>query len=381
MKTVASRKPPIVAPTRRAASHKSVSISIPPPQGRIKGVVGQEKAVAYLERELRNIEKGQPLPWFAMWDDVGLGKTFISKAFLAALPKDVRSFSLNLKDHLNISEKPAQDYFHHISMALGEGIRTIIHLDEFGNKGGSGSLQEVIMAHISKIADDMPLTLQKGLSFPFDPLKLGFIVSSFAPTRAAVDIIDRLKQPAELILSNYSPAELVEILEMAILKECERANIPPVKFTHASLAMIARSLRGNARQTRDVAVEVRKSAADNKNFSLTLDSAERIIQVVGVFPHGLNQGEVKILSTLATGPKRKDVIVQKTGVERAHFSRAMNFLQEGTGRGEPFQLCKEDGSPVLGAAGSLIDYDKTRFSLTSHGKTVVAMLQKKGWIA
>ena len=377
--TVSPRKPSIIAlPSPRAK--EKITHLIPAPRRRIQGVVGQEKAVAYLERELRNIEKGQPLPWFAFYDDLGLGKSHIVGAFMDALPKDIETLSINCKEKLNVTEKQAGDYFHKIRMALEGGVRTVIHLEEFGNKGGTGSLQSLIMAHISKIADNKPLAVQRGLSFPYDPFKLGFIISSFAPARAAVDIVDRIKQPLDLVLSSYSPAELVDILTMAIEKSCTGAGIPVVKATSASLMMIARSMRGNARQARDVSEEIRKSAADHPNFALTLETAEVVIKKVGVFPHGLNQNEVKLLKTLATGPKSRETLAAKTGVEKNHWTRAINFLQEGTGRGEAFQLCREDGTPVENANGSLVDFDSRKFHLTPHGKSIVALLQKKGWI-
>ena len=82
--TVSPRKPSIIAlPSPRAK--EKITHLIPAPRRRIQGVVGQEKAVAYLERELRNIEKGQPLPWFAFYDDLGLGKSHIVGAFMDAV--------------------------------------------------------------------------------------------------------------------------------------------------------------------------------------------------------------------------------------------------------------------------------------------------------
>lgn len=349
-------------------------------RGVITGVVGQEKALAYLERELRNIEKGQPLPFLSLWDDTGLGKTHLITRFLKALPRNVRSFSLNCKDKLNVTDKQGKDYFAAISVALAEGVPTIIHLDEFGNKNGNGSLQQWITSHISKVPDGKCLAVHGSDPLPFNPHLLGFIVTSFDPSKAAVDIVDRIKQPAELLLTNYSPEELTDILRYAINRACLVAGIQIPRMSDASLAMIARSMRGNARQASDIAEEIRKEKADSDSFSLTLESAGKVMRTVGVYPHGLNGGEIKLLQALSNGAKNRDTLAQKTGVEKAHWTRAVNFLSEGTGRGNAFQLCKADGSPVPDACGALVDYERGKYHLTLHGSKVVAILRAGKWI-
>lgn len=348
--------------------------------GRIRGVVGQEKALAYLERELRNIEKGQPLPFFGLYDDTGLGKTHLINRFMAALPRHVKTFSLNCKDKLNLTDSQGKAYFEAISEALAEGTPTIIHLDEFGNKNGNGSLQQYIMSHISKAPDGKALAIHGGDPLPFNPSLLGFIVSSFDPSKAAVDIVDRIKQPAELVLTAYSAPELTDILRAAINRACLTAHVPIPRMSEASLAMVARSMRGNARQANDIAEEIRKERADSDSFTLSIDSAKGVMRTVGVYPHGLNQAEIKILQALSTGAKNRDTLMQKTGVEKAHWTRAVNYLSEGTGRGNPFQLCKADGTPVADACGSLIDYERGKYHLTLHGGKVVAILKKDKWI-
>jgi hypothetical protein len=236
------------------------------------------------------------------------------------------------------------------------------------------------MSHISKAPDGKPLAIHGGDPLPFNPFNLGFIVSSFSPAKAAVDIVDRVKQPEELTLTNYSPEELSEIMKMKISGLFRKIGMHLPRMSAASVAMIARSMRGNARQCNDVADEVRKSCADNPEFSLNLETAEKVMRTVGVYPHGLNKGEVKILACLAMGAKNRDTLIQKTGIEREHWTRAINYLQEGTGRGTPFQLCNADGVPVVDACGSLIDYERGKYHLTLHGGKVVAILKKKGWL-
>lgn len=351
-----------------------------PAAGRIRGVIGQEKAVAYLERELANLENGQPLPFLGLYDDTGLGKTHLVKSFLRVLPSGIESLTLNCKDKLNLTDKQGKDYMEFISKCLAEGKRGIVHLDEFGNKNGNGSLQAWIMSHLSKVPDGTCLAIHGGDPLPYCPHSLGFIVTSFAPGKAAVDLLDRIKQPAELTLFNYSPVELAEILKLAIGKKCREAYIPLPKMTAAALAMISRSMRGNARQADDIATEIQKSAAHDPAFTLTLASGERVMKSVGVYPHGLNQGEIKLLSCLATGAKNRDTIMQKTGVEKEHWTRAVNYLQEGTGRTVPFQVCNGEGEVIAGACGALIDYEKGKYHLTLHGGKIVAILRAKAWI-
>jgi len=346
----------------------------------MQGVIGQEKAVAFLERELRCIAAGQPLPFLGLFDDTGLGKTHLVTSFLNALPDGIKHFSLNCKDKLNLTDKQGKDYMDAISQALAENVPTIIHLDEFGNKNGNGSLQQWIMSHISKCPDGKALAIHGGDPLPFNAHNLGFIVSSFAPGKAAVDIMDRIKQPAELELTNYSASELADILKLAIGKTLKRAGLHAPKMSLASLSYISRSMRGNARQANDVAEEIRRCVADSPGFSLTLESAEKVMKTVGIYPHGLNQSEVKFLSCLSSGAKSRDTLQQKTGVEKAQWSRAINYLQDGTGRGVPFQVCNADGEPIAEACGALVDYERGKYHLTLHGQKMMAILTKKGWL-
>ena len=104
------------------------------------------------------------------------------------------------------------------------------------------------------------------------------------------------------------------------------------------------------------------------------------MKTVGIYPHGLNQGEVKILACLHAGAKNRDTLQQKTGVEKAQWTRAINYLQEGTGRGVPFQVCNAEGEAIEGACGALVDYEKGKYHLTLHGAKMIAILAKKGWI-
>jgi hypothetical protein len=347
----------------------------------ITNVVGQETSVEFFNRELRNISAGVKLPFLGMYDDTGLGKTHLVKRFLAALPPNVKGITLNLKEKLNLTDCQGKAYFAAITEALAEGVPTIIHLDELGNKTGKGSLQDWIVSHLSKVADGGSLPMHGGDPLPFNPFLLGFVVTSFAPEKIAVDVLDRLKQPADLILTNYSPAELVDILKMAIAREFKENGLPNLKASAASLAMIARSLRGNARQCNDIATELVRTVADKPAFTLNLDTADILTKKVGVYPHGLNLGEVKLLTSLSNGAKNKDTLRAKTGLSKESLFRSINYLEEGTGRGTPFQLCNAEGEAVEGASGPLVDYESAKFHLTLHGAKIVAILRKKGWIA
>jgi hypothetical protein len=347
----------------------------------ITNVVGQHDAVEFFNRELRNISSGVKLPFLGMYDDTGLGKTHLVKQFLAALPPNMNGITLNLKDKLNLTDCQGKAYFSAIKEALSEGVPTIIHLDELGSKTGKGSLQDWIVSHLSKAPDGGSLAMHGGDPLPFNPFLLGFVVTSFSPDRIAVDVLDRLKQPADLILSNYSPAELVEILKMTIASEFKQNGLPNLKASPASLAMVARSLRGNARQCDDIAVELVKTVADKPAFTLNLDTADILTKKVGVYPHGLNLGEVKLLTSLSNGAKNKDTLRAKTGLSKESLFRSINYLEEGTGRGIPFQLCNAEGEVVEGANGPLVDYEGAKYHLTLHGAKIVAILRKKGFIA
>jgi hypothetical protein len=344
-------------------------------------VIGQADAVSYFMREASNLEdKNQPLPFLGMYDEPGLGKSHIVTEFGAILPADITFLSINCKGTLNVTDPASRDYFDTVSAALAEGKRAIIHLDEFANPTAKGSLQDWFSSHISKYADGTCLPIRGGDPLPMNTRTLGFIATSFCPQRAAVDIKDRLPQPAGTVLSAYTVEELTAINRLAIRKEFLEASMPLPRMTDAALRMVARSMRGNARQADKVAEEIRKAAKAAPGFHLTLETAEAVMKTVGVLPHGLSGDEAKIISQLTVSEKGTDTLKTKTGVSGTHWSKAINYLQDGTGKGAPFQLCNADGDPVEGAAGSLIDYSKGKYFLTRHGLTVAAILKKKGWI-
>ncbi len=348
---------------------------------RIKGVIGQDKAVAFLERELRNLEKGHLMPNLGMFDDTGLGKTHLVTSFLDALPAGIESISINCKDKLNLTDEQGKAYFKAVHEALSGEKQLIVHLDEYGSANGSGSLQNWMQSHLSKTADSNAVfTIHGGSPLPYNPRNLGYIITSFSPAKAAVDVLNRFPQPAELLLGNYNVGELSEILKIAMRREFALNGVKQCNGTNPAVAMIARSMRGNARQCNDVAKEVRRAAADAEGYKLTLETAEAVMRAVGVYPHGLNQGEVKLLSALSTGAKNRDTLKEKTGLARESWTRAINFLQDGTGTGKPFQCVNAEGEEVPEKVGSLVDYEKGKWHLTRHGLVIYSILSKKGWI-
>lgn len=344
-------------------------------------VIGQDTAKAYFERKARNLEdKNQPMPFLGLYDEPGLGKSHLATAFGAILPDDVFFLSQNCKGTLNVQDKAAKEYFEALSMALSEGRRVLIHLDEYGNPTAKGSLQDWFSANISQYYDGKMMTIRGADAMPVDKSRLGFLITSFNPQRAAIDIKDRLSQPAATVLDAYSVEELVLINRMAITREFNEACMNLPRMTDAALRMVSRSMRGNARQADKVAEELRETVKDKPGFTLTLETAEPIMRTVGVLPHGLSGDEAKILSLLSVSDKGRDTLQTKSGVKAGHWTKAINYLEEGTGKGAPFQLCNTDGEPVEGESGALVDYAKSRYYLTRHGLKVVAILKKKGWI-
>lgn len=348
---------------------------------KLNQVIGQDSAKAYFEREALNLEdRNQPMPFLALYDEPGLGKTHLIRSFGEILPPDIHFLSINCKATHNVSDAIGKEYFEAVSMALAEGKRVLIHLDEMGNPEAKGSLQGWFSAGVSQYYDGGLMAIRGADAMPVNPSALGFIATSFNPQRCAVDIKDRLSQPAATVLGSYTVEELTTINRMAIGKEFRKASMALPRMTDAALRMVSRSMRGNARQADKVAEEIRKTCKATPGFHLTLETAEPIMRTVGVLPHGLSGDEAKILSLLSVSDKGRDTLQTKSGVKSGHWTKAINYLEEGTGKGAPFQLCNAEGEPVEGESGPLIDYSKSLYYLTRHGLKLVTILKKKGWI-
>lgn len=143
----------------------------------------------------------------------------------------------------------------------------------------------------------------------FDFRDQTFIFATSEPQKVFHALIDRLER---IDLEEYSHNDLSRIVQR---------GAKDVKFDKNALNELACVLRGNARAAQMMADKVRQFLRGGVNFSL--ENWEELRSYLGIYPLGLNAGEVAILRHLANTSERTSLtcLAAKTGLTREALQR------------------------------------------------------------
>ncbi len=358
-------------------------------------LIGQQKVRGALNEVTLAVVNGGALPCFGFYDAPGLGKSALSQSWACDLANQVNAnlptysnqrviaVAINCKGKWNITDESYKDLCTLIYEALqGTGPRLLLILDEFGTKESVGSAIPALKAILSKAGGDSmggeTIELPDGIA-TFSPHRLGIVVTTWAGDRIPADILSRFQQQHSFKLEDYYPEELGDILKLAIARQLRLESIAPdkVKLHPSAIMLLARSMRGNARQCDNPlakSIARRIKARGGESYLLDKNEAKTLRDEAGLLPYGISQLERDILKHLHRALDTITGIKAATGAGNESFAVAQRFLRFGhKGESCPFQLMKGD-EIIEGAHGPLIQAHGAKWSLTNHGRKILSLL-------
>ena len=347
-------------------------------------IIGQERAKGALEKKLVEIQKDGIFPRCAFYDAPGLGKSVLASAWAGKVSEEIGCMThhYNAKGTINKTDTTFSDTVEFIQNVLNNNTpetRGILILDEIASKEALGSGNDELRSYLSKFVDGKQFTLYRGEEVTYSNKRLGVILCSYSTAKLPGDTKTRYTQTAEMILELYTPEELAVILKGDIARDAAKNGRQAPATSPKGLMRIARSMRGNARQSELDIVPTIYTEFANTGKGVTVETALTIMKNAGVYPHGLSMEEIRVIRYL----QRKRVasageITANCSIKSEEWRKAKNYLEIGTGKtANPFQMTDKEGEEIEGFHGPLIDSTGTKFHLTEHGKRIFAVLN--GW--
>jgi DNA polymerase III delta prime subunit len=369
----------------------------------IAALIGQDSIKKTLSEFVIAWSAGGSMENFGLYGGPGMGKTEFLFAFGRELQESnagIRCFYLNCKGTLNKTSQEAADFFEFCHDSLSGKFRGFVILDECFTKEAAGSLNSEIAAILSKVGGsplggvEVPLYGFESEPVIYYPQKLAFSLCTWFPRKAAADIKTRFPEKGELRFVPYTAEELAEILKLQ-LERFGKAKLDgkAIGFTDYAIAAVARALRGTARQAEAVCQYAVRQCQINSSWKLSKVTAADAMKAADIVPHGLSALECKILVALDShlaGYTVTELLI-KTNATREDIGGATLYLQEQLGNsaapfqffnvetGEPLTYIDEKGNEYL-QAGALVVPKGNRFTITLHGRRVVAILRKSGFV-
>ncbi len=366
--------------TKPASFHGSYAIPRDAPP--LSSLIGQETAKGMLEEITRSVLNGGTLPVKGLFGDPGSGKTALIQAWgndLQARSKgEIVVRFVNCKVSGNVSEPEFIELMQECNNALlGIGPRLILILDEYGTKetGDAGSAYKKFVSMASVIGGNKNgggiLPLYKCDPAPFNPHRLGLMVCTWDTGKVMADVKTRFPQEGDNSMASYMSEEMIEILAMLFKGRMKKENCR-FTWTEPALGLIARSLRGNARDAETVAIAVAVKAKAEGGLHLVKKNALAILKAKKLRPYGLRDEDIKVIRALEHGAMTEAKVCAILGDDPKKPLK-LNYLLS------TFSTRDENDSVV--DSGPLVMMTRNaRYIKHPFADKIIALLSKGEWI-
>ena len=274
-------------------------------------IVGLKQTKELLSLSLRAIVTGKSLtsPFFK--GEAGCGKTEVAKAY-------ARAVAAGLQCEILFMQSPAE--FRDVTSAAWDHLKQwclsdepgVLYVDEIHELFQKQTKQSQTFAQFLRKALDAQ---NKGAQFSFDGVnfttfdktKKVIIVSTNHPEKVDSAIASRFES---VILPLYSEEELSQIAKLMMAKEglisstANKVNKETGLPEDKVLTVLAKASRGTARPIWTIVEQLAKMG---RNL-VSLGDAFQVMQLKGLFPHGLNSEEVRALAMMAAQPVKRNLL-------------------------------------------------------------------------
>ncbi len=250
----------------------------------VDNLIGQKTVKSRLEFYKKCFDKTKIVPPLFFVGPSGVGKT-----------KFVREFGKHLTGQdgkrrplaeVNCSSiKSVGAFFDDVYMPYILGKELTLFLDEA--HAIPNDLTDSFLTILN--TEDSPIieyTAQNNVVYQFDFTKLVIIFATtesdrlFPPLRQRLTTVD---------FTDYNKEELKQIFA---------SKLAQIKFEDGTLDLLAQTSRGNARACITRAKEVAQYCASEDKSTFSIEDLNKLSEILGIMPHGLNQIELKLLKIL-----------------------------------------------------------------------------------
>jgi Holliday junction resolvasome RuvABC ATP-dependent DNA helicase subunit len=251
-------------------------------------IVGQSNAKARLDFHYKAAESGEALPSFMICAPRGFGKTTIARAFGLKV-RDMtqgnkRYFELNASTCKNLKQ-----FWNSVVIPVINDRDVTLLIDE-----ASELPQDVTMALLTMInpnPDNRNSFSYDDMTIDIDMYRQTFIFATTESHKIFHALMDRCRR---IDLEDYSHCDLTTIL---------KRNAKEIEFEPEALHNVAPTLRGNARQAVNTALDIKTYLAPLKRKKFSMDDWEKLRVALGILPLGINRQELRVLRVLQERPE------------------------------------------------------------------------------
>jgi Holliday junction resolvasome RuvABC ATP-dependent DNA helicase subunit len=250
------------------------------------GIIGQERAKERLTDILLSpiVENGY-MPPVLILGSAGLGKSRLLRAIKGIIKEVTARKIISFERGTEMGSVSA--FFNDTLIPYFHDKDCVMVVDEFHE--AQKPIQSVIRSMIEITNEREPKVVRYGdLEVVSNPCRQSFIF--FTNKESCIDpaLMSRFER---IDLTNYSDDEMEQILEQSVAKN-------GITFEEGALSAIASCNRGTARDIVSWGGAIRFHVAMNKNTSISMECAAKILRKRETFPMGVTKAEIGILLVL-----------------------------------------------------------------------------------
>ena len=276
---------------------KLISKGMPaiPNSSLLSNVIGQKGATKKLKFFVESHSKDTPFPTVLLTGSHGLGKSYLAKMIAGALGR--KFVEVNCSDLKSVSDLMEGVL---LKMVMGN-VPTTILFDEA--HALSFDVRTLLLSLLNPNSQDCNHVAYKESIIEYDMRLINVVFATTDSYKIPKPLRNRCE---ESYLSHYSNEDLFLIMKM---------YCPDVDFL-CDKEDLAYACRGRARDTFMLAGHVERLCHMEKTITLTHTRWEKLKDVFGIFPLGLNAQEIELLNIIKdTGTISCRNIAIKMGIE------------------------------------------------------------------